>query len=140
MHPFLLLCLRRRIGSVCTQYVTLPSLPANCRMCASRMWLTFLSICQAPIVLSVQLPNVPEKPEWNLNGAIATIEDIPLKLLISSLRDRIIAHVKANIPAGRIRLSFRNKVLTNANTLASYNMDDDDLILMTLKDPPKKKK
>jgi splicing factor 3A subunit 1 len=88
----------------------------------------------------VQLPNISEKPEWNLNGAIATIPDIPLTLLISSLRDRIIAHIKANIPASRIKLSFRNKVLTNANTLASYNMDDDDLIVMTLREPPKKKK
>ncbi|KAF9521059.1 hypothetical protein BS47DRAFT_1370221 [Hydnum rufescens UP504] len=100
----------------------------------------WISMHPAAIVLSVQLPNISDKPEWNLNGAIATIPDIPLTLLISSLRDRIIAHIKANIPASRIKLSFRNKVLTNANTLASYNMDDDDLIVMTLRDPPKKKK
>ncbi|KAF8333989.1 Pre-mRNA splicing factor PRP21 like protein-domain-containing protein [Cantharellus anzutake] len=89
------------------------------------------------ITLSVQLPNYSEKSEWNLNGAVITIPDIPLTLLVSSLRDRIIANVKANIPASRIRLSFRNKMLTNANTLASYNMDDDDLVVMTLKEARK---
>ena len=92
------------------------------------------AIPQLPITLCVQLANYTEKPEWNLNGATINVPDIPLTLLVSSLRDRIISHVKANIPASRIRLSFRNKMLTNANTLASYNMDDDDLIVMTLKE------
>ena len=91
-------------------------------------------LSQAPITLLVQLANYTDKPEWNLNGTVITVPEVPLTLLVSSLRDRIIAHVKANIPASRIRLSFRSKMLTNANTLASYNMDDDDLIVMTLKE------
>ena len=81
---------------------------------------------------------MPDKPEWNLNGAIANIPDLPLTLLVSTLRDRILAHIEANIPASRIKLSFRNTVLTNAKTLANYNMDDEDIIVMTVRDAKKK--
>jgi splicing factor 3A subunit 1 len=95
-----------------------------------------------PITLAIQLPSLPEKPEWKLDGSVITLTEIPLTLLVSSLRDRIIAHLSPegtlNIPASRIKLSFRGKVLTNANTLASHNMDDDDLMVMTLREGKKK--
>ena len=95
-----------------------------------------------PISPSIQLPSLPEKPEWKLDGSVISLTDIPLTLLVSSLRDRIIAHVSpdgsSSIPASRIKLSFRGKVLTNANTLASYNMDDDDLLVMTVREGKKK--
>jgi len=84
------------------------------------------------------LPSIPDKPEWNLNGAITTLPDLPLTLLVSSLRDRILAHIEAAVPASRIKLSFRGQVLTNSKTLANYNMDDDDLIAFAVRDAKKK--
>lgn len=95
-----------------------------------------------PIVLSIQLPSHPDKPEWKLDGSIMTLPDMPLTLFVSSLRDRIISHLStdggSSVPASRIKLSFRGKVLANANTLASYNMDDDDVMLMTVRDAKKR--
>jgi splicing factor 3A subunit 1 len=95
-----------------------------------------------PITLSIQLPSLSEKPEWKLDGSVISLTDIPLTLLVSSLRDRITAHVSpdgsSTIPASRIKLSFGGKVLTNANTLASYNMDDDDLMVMAVREGRKK--
>lgn len=98
----------------------------------------WLNMHPAPITVSIQLPSAPEKPEWNLDGSIISLADLPLTLLVSSLRDRITSHLSTDsstsVPASRIKISFRGKVLANANTLASYNMDDDDLLIMTLRE------
>jgi len=91
-----------------------------------------------PISLSIQLPSVPDKPEWNLNGAIATLQELPLTLLISTLRDRLLSHIEGTLPASRVKFSFGSRVLTNANTLASYNFDDGDLVKMEVREAKKK--
>jgi len=91
-----------------------------------------------PISLSIQLPTVTDKPEWNLNGAIATLQDLPLTLLISTLRDRLLTHIEGTLPASRVKFSFGSRVLTNANTLASYNFDDGDLVKMEVREAKKK--
>ncbi|OCH95633.1 hypothetical protein OBBRIDRAFT_816514 [Obba rivulosa] len=91
-----------------------------------------------PISLRVQLPNDPSKPERKLDGSIITIQDLPLNLFVSSLRDRILQHT-GNIPISHIRLSYEGKMLTNMNTIASYNLEDEDLVVLSLRDPKKKK-
>ncbi|PCH38337.1 hypothetical protein WOLCODRAFT_66080 [Wolfiporia cocos MD-104 SS10] len=90
-----------------------------------------------PISLLVQLPVDPSKPEWKLDGRIVTIADVPLNLLVSTLRERIMQHT-GNMPASRMRLSYAGRMLTNMNTIASYNIEDEDLILLTVS-PAKKK-
>lgn len=102
----------------------------------------------APITLAIQLPTVSDKPEWRLDGSIITLTDIPLTLLVTSLRDRIVEHLSGGggsasgggggIPVSKMKLSFRGKLLTNQNSLASLNMDDDDLLVMTLRENKKK--
>ncbi|CCM02886.1 uncharacterized protein FIBRA_05000 [Fibroporia radiculosa] len=90
-----------------------------------------------PISLIVQLPNDPSKPEWKLDGRVTTIPDVPLNLLVSTLRDRILQHT-GSLPVSRIRLAYAGQMLTNANTIASYNIEDEDLIVLSLRDPKKK--
>jgi splicing factor 3A subunit 1 len=84
------------------------------------------------------LPTLADKPEWKLDGTVAAIPDLPLTLLVSTLRDRILQHLESTVPASQIRISFGPKVLTNANTLASYNLEDEDFVYMTVKDKRKK--
>ena len=43
------------------------------------------------------------------------------------------------MPLSRIMLSFGGKMLTNANTLASYNLEDEDLLVLSVRDAKKKK-
>lgn len=86
-----------------------------------------------PISISVQLPNMPEKPEWKLNGSIITIADLTLSTLVSTLRDRIASIVEAPLPISRMRLDYGPKVLSNASTLASVNMDEADMIALTIR-------
>jgi len=91
-----------------------------------------------PIALTIQLPSHPEKPEWNLDGTTITLADLPLTMLVGMLRDRISAQAKSNVPGGRMKLSIGSKVLTNAQTLASYNLDDGDVVVLAIRDAKKK--
>ncbi len=93
---------------------------------------------QHPISLQVQLPTDTSKPEWKLDGAIVTIPELPLNLLVSTLRDRIIAATGSAMSAGRLILSYNGKMLTNRNTIASYNLEDEDLLVLSMRDPKKK--
>ena len=89
---------------------------------------------QHPISLQVRLPNDPSKPEYKLDGSVVTVPDLPLNLLISTLRDRILQHTGSAVPASRIRLAYDSKMLTNANTLASYNLEDEDLLVLSVRE------
>jgi splicing factor 3A subunit 1 len=93
---------------------------------------------QHPISLQVQMPNDSSKPEWKLDGSVVAIPDLPLNLLVSTLRDRILQHTESAVPASRIRVSFAGKMLTNSNSIASYNLEDEDLLVISIRDPKKK--
>ncbi|KAJ2930089.1 hypothetical protein H1R20_g7013, partial [Candolleomyces eurysporus] len=92
-----------------------------------------------PISLQVQLPNEPTKPEWKLDGSTVTIPDLPLNLLVSTLRDRILLHTGSSVGVSRIRLLYGGKLLTNSSTIASYNLEDEDLVVLNVKLDAKKK-
>lgn len=94
---------------------------------------------QHPISLRVQLPNEPSKPEWKFDGTVITIPELPLNLLVSTLRDRIIQHTGSTVGASKIRLSYAGKMLTNGQTVAVYNLEDEDLVVATVRDEKKKK-
>lgn len=85
-----------------------------------------------PINLQVQLPDEPSKPEWKLNGQIITLADMPLTLLVSTLRDRILQQTGSALGASKIRLSYAGKMLSNVNTIASYNLEEDDVLVLSV--------
>ncbi|KAF7978110.1 hypothetical protein HWV62_1524 [Athelia sp. TMB] len=85
-----------------------------------------------PISLQVQLPNDPSRPEWKLDGTVVTIPDLPLNLLVSTVRERILQHTGSGVPASRMRLAYAGKMLTNANSIASFNLEDEDLLVLSL--------
>ncbi|KAH7877687.1 Pre-mRNA splicing factor PRP21 like protein-domain-containing protein [Lentinula edodes] len=91
-----------------------------------------------PISLQFQLPTDNTKPEWKFDGKIVTVPDLPLNLLVSTLRERIIQHIGSSVNVSRIRLSYAGKMLTNKSTIASYNMEDEELVTLTLGDAKKK--
>lgn len=87
---------------------------------------------QHPISIQVQLPEDPSKPEWKLDGKTITISDLPLNFLVSTLRDRILQHTGSSLPASRIRLAYAGKMLTNAVSIAEYNLEDEDLLVLSV--------
>ncbi|KZT65441.1 hypothetical protein DAEQUDRAFT_676757 [Daedalea quercina L-15889] len=99
----------------------------------------WINIHPHPISLIIQLPNEPSKPEWKLDGKVVTVPDIPLNLLVSTLRDRILQFLgNPPVPLSRIRLSYAGRMLPNQNTLASHNIEDEDLVVLSLRDAKKK--
>ncbi|KAG8883112.1 SF3a splicing factor complex subunit [Tulasnella sp. 331] len=96
-----------------------------------------------PVKLSIRLPSsatteVPLKPEWNMDGSVVEMVDLPVTLLVSSLRDRILSHIKSSLAASRVKLSFSGRVLTNSMSLATYNLDDGDEIVLDVREAKKK--
>jgi len=86
-----------------------------------------------PISLQVQLPNDNTKPEWKLDGTTVSITDLPLTTLVSTLRERIVRRIESSAPQSRVRLACEGKELRNANTIASYNLEDGDLVTFSVK-------
>ena len=84
------------------------------------------------------MPNDTSKPEWKLSGQIVTVPDLPLNLLVSTLRDRILQHTGSSISASRIRLSYQGKMLTNSSSIAATNLEHEDLLMFSVRDPKKK--
>lgn len=93
----------------------------------------WMSLHPDSIVLSVQLPDMPEKPEWKLNGSIILVPDLPVKTMFSTVRERIKRIVDADLPISRLRLDYNGKVMNNSATLASVNLDDGDLLVMAVR-------
>jgi splicing factor 3A subunit 1 len=89
--------------------------------------------------LQLQLPNDPSKPEWKLDGTTITLVDLPLTLLVSTLRDRFLQQTGSALPTSRIRFTYAGKMLTNANTIATYNLEEDDVLVLNLTELKKKK-
>ncbi|KAJ3572497.1 hypothetical protein NP233_g3055 [Leucocoprinus birnbaumii] len=88
-----------------------------------------------PISLQVQLPNDSSKPEWKLDGSVVLVPDLAMNLLISTLRDRIRNVTGSALPASRMRISYQGKMLTNSSTLGSYNLEDEDMLVLSVSEP-----
>ncbi|TRM61735.1 Pre-mRNA splicing factor PRP21 like protein-domain-containing protein [Schizophyllum amplum] len=91
-----------------------------------------------PISLQVQLPEDETKPEWKLDGKVVTLPELPLNFLVSTLRDRILQTTGSSAPVSRIRLSYQGKMLTNSTTIASHNLEDDDMLVLSVSAPRKR--
>lgn len=78
------------------------------------------------------MPNDPSKSEWKLEGQTVTLPDLPLNLLVSTLRDRIVQHTGSTVALSRIRLFMGETALTNSSTLAAYNLEDEDVLTFRL--------
>lgn len=93
----------------------------------------WLSLHPQPIVVSVQLPSMPDKPEWKLNGSVIDVPDVPVNTTFGQLRERIKRAVDADLPISRLKLDFNGKVMNNVATLASVNLDEGDVVVMSVR-------
>ncbi|VDC07888.1 unnamed protein product [Peniophora sp. CBMAI 1063] len=93
-----------------------------------------------PISLRVQLPPAePSKPEWKFEGQVVTIPEIPVGYIVGALRDRITQAVGSALAPGRLRIAYGGVMLSNGNTIASYNLEDEDLLSVSVQESKKKK-
>lgn len=95
---------------------------------------------QHPISVQIQLPlDASARPEWKLDGSVVTLAEVPVTYTVSTLRETVVRHTGSAVPVGKIVLSFNGTMLTNRNTLASYNIEDEDMLVLTVRDQKKKK-
>ncbi|KAI8370651.1 Pre-mRNA splicing factor PRP21 like protein-domain-containing protein [Radiomyces spectabilis] len=88
------------------------------------------------VSLTIQTPNMPDKPEWQLTGASITIADLPLSTLVSTVKDRISSQL--GMPAGKQKLSLNNTIMNNGKSLSFYGVVDGSTLQLGLKDRGKK--
>ncbi|ORY23136.1 pre-mRNA splicing factor [Naematelia encephala] len=93
----------------------------------------WMSLHPDPVAISVQLPSMPDKPEWKLDGSIITVPDLPVNTLFSTIRERIKRVVDADLPVSKIKLDYNGKTMNNGHTMASVNLDDGDVIVMSMR-------
>lgn len=86
----------------------------------------------------MQLPDDPSKPEWKLDGTVVTIQELPLNLLVSTLRDRILQVTGSSLATSRLRLAYAGKMLTNSSSIATYNLEDEDMLVLSVGNARKK--
>ncbi|GJN90047.1 hypothetical protein Rhopal_003045-T1 [Rhodotorula paludigena] len=84
-----------------------------------------------PVKIRVQLPEYPSKPAWGCKGQQVELE-VPLTLLVGTIRDRIAAMV--GVPVGKQRYTFNDRILANTITLAALNLDSGDQLNLQIKD------
>jgi len=92
---------------------------------------------QHPISLQVKLPTDPSRPELKLDGTVVIIGDLSSTTLVTTLRDRILKSTGSAVSASKIRLSHAGKMLTNMSSIASYNLEDEDMLLLSVRDQRK---
>ncbi|CAG8539377.1 6804_t:CDS:2 [Paraglomus brasilianum] len=91
---------------------------------------------QTFFTLTIQCPNLPEKPEWNCTGQSLEIEDVSLNMLVSTLKDKIAARL--SFPAGKQKLAIGGQVMKNQGALGFYNIENGTAISLQVKDRGKK--
>ncbi|KAH9171495.1 Pre-mRNA splicing factor PRP21 like protein-domain-containing protein [Lactarius sanguifluus] len=79
-----------------------------------------------PISLQVQLPSNESTPEWKMDGTIVTIADLAAE------------PVGVDAAGPHHRNDGQLAMLTNRNTIASYNLEEDDLLVLSVRDQKKK--
>ncbi|KAI8644082.1 Pre-mRNA splicing factor PRP21 like protein-domain-containing protein [Parasitella parasitica] len=81
---------------------------------------------QAPPDLSfsinIQTPDMPDKPEWSLNGTTISVPGLLPNTLISTVKDRIASQL--GMPVGKQKLSSSSTVLNNSKTLSFYGIGE----------------
>lgn len=93
----------------------------------------WMSLHPEPITLAVQLPVFAEKPEWKLDGSVLDLPSVPVNTPFAAIRDRIKRALEAELPISRMRIEYEGKVMNNQSSLASVNIGDGDMVVLSLK-------
>ncbi|RWS06912.1 splicing factor 3A subunit 1-like protein [Dinothrombium tinctorium] len=97
----------------------------------------FIRRNSGPVTFKVQVPNIPSKPEWKLNGQTLTLS-LPLTDLVSVIKVKI--HELIGMPPGKQKLQYEGMFIKDSCTLAYYNIAKGGIIVLGLKERGGKKK
>lgn len=97
----------------------------------------FLETNRLPVTFRVQVPELPDKPEWQCQGQVLTIT-LPLHDQCSVIKAKIFDMI--DMPAGKQKLQLGNFFIKDSNSLAYYNFNSSSLIQLQLKERGGRKK
>ncbi|KAI6661657.1 hypothetical protein LOD99_13530 [Oopsacas minuta] len=97
----------------------------------------FIRYHPGPVSFRVQCPQLPEKPEWNLNGQILTI-NLPVEDQVSVIKAMIAAQI--DMPIGKQKLQLGSIFLKDSNSLGFYNISEETVVQLVVKERGGRKK
>ncbi|XP_027038507.1 splicing factor 3A subunit 1-like isoform X3 [Pocillopora damicornis] len=97
----------------------------------------FLSSNPNPVTFGVQIPNMPDKSEWKLDGSTVRLT-LPLTDQISVIKAKL--HEITGMPAGKQKLQLGGIFIKDSNSLAYYNVTPASVVQLQLKERGGRKK
>merc|ERR1719228_2559050 len=97
----------------------------------------FLARNLSPVTFKVMVPQMPDKPEWKLDGQILTLA-LQLTDTVNTIKQRIMEEL--GMPQGKQKLQHESIFLKDAYSLAYYNITPGTLLNLQLKERGGRKK
>jgi len=97
----------------------------------------FMRRNKGPVLFRVAIPNMPDKPEFKLNGQLLAFT-LPLTDSISVIKAKL--HEELGMPAGKQKLQYDGLFVKDSNTLAFYNFTKGAIVHLQLKERGGRKK
>merc|ERR1719494_1672250 len=97
----------------------------------------FLEKYRVPVTFRVQVPDMPDKTEWQCHGQMLKLV-LPLTDQCSVIKARI--HEEIGMPAGKQKLQLGNFFVKDSNSLAYYNFTSASLVQLQVKERGGRKK
>lgn len=92
---------------------------------------------KGPVKFNVQIPNVPDKPEWNLKGQLIPFS-MPLTETVSVIKNKLVEYL--NMAIAKQKLQYDGMFIKDTNSLAYYNLPSDATIYLQMKERGGRKK
>ncbi|XP_065840413.1 splicing factor 3A subunit 1-like isoform X2 [Oscarella lobularis] len=98
----------------------------------------FIAMNPGPVNIKVQIPSLPDKLEWSLNGQMVTIT-LPVTEQVAAIKTKL-QDALGGMPPGKQKLQMGNVFIKDSNSLAYYNMTPTTLLHLGLKERGGRKK
>lgn len=92
---------------------------------------------KGPIRFNVQVPNMPDKPEWNLKGQLIPFT-MALTESVASIKNKLAEFL--GMPIAKQKLQYEGLFVKDTNTLAFYNLTDNVILALQTKERGGRKK
>ncbi|XP_070565002.1 splicing factor 3A subunit 1-like [Ptychodera flava] len=91
----------------------------------------YLAKNPGPVTFKVQVPNLPDKPEWKLSGQSLSIT-LPITDQVSVIKAKLFEEL--SMPTGKQKLQLEGMFIKDSNSLAFYNMSHSSVVQLQLKE------
>lgn len=98
---------------------------------------TFLETHSGSVRFNVQIPNMPDKPEWNLKGQLIPFT-MPWTETVASIKQKLVEYL--NMAIAKQKLQYDGMFIKDTNSLAFYNIPDNAMIYLQMKERGGRKK